>query len=105
MQSTLASKSSGDRVIMIATAITAAWERYLPYFHIPPMQDNATIQAEDDAKSTSSSSSHTKGLDCSFDSYTVHMLADYLKSLAVYLALAVMGIDKCTSQCRIICPH
>ena len=98
MQSTIFSKSSGDRVI--ATAITAAWRRYLPDFYIPFMKDDATLEAEDDSRSSSSStSSHTKGLDSSFDSYTVHKLADYLKSLAV------MGIDKCTSRCLILCPH
>ena len=42
---------------------------------------------------------HAKGLDSSFDSYTAHLLADYLKRLTV------MGIDKCTSQCIILCPH
>ena len=69
------------------------------------MQDDATLEAEDDSRSSSSStSSHTTGLDSSFDSYTVHLLADYLKSLAV------MGIDKCTShspgsQCLILCLH
>ena len=61
MQSTIFSKSSGDRVV--ATAITAAWRRYLPDFYIPPMQDDATLEAEGDAKSRSSSSSHAKGLD------------------------------------------
>ena len=63
------------------------------------MRDDATSQAEDDAKSTSSSFNHSKGLHSSFDSYTIHMLADYLKSLAV------MSIDKCTSRCLILCPH
>ena len=63
------------------------------------MQDDATLEAEDDAKRRSISSSHAKGLDSNFDSYTVHLLADYLKSLAV------MGIGKCTSRCLILCPH
>ena len=97
VQSTIFSKSSGDRVI--ATAITAAWRRYLPDFYIPFMKDDATLEAEDVATSSSSSSNHTNGLDSSFDSYTVHLLADYLKSLAV------MGIDMCTSRCLILCPH
>ena len=59
------------------------------------MQDGATIQAGDDATSIGSSSSHTKGLDSSFDSCTIQLLADYLK------ILAMMGIDKCTSRCLI----
>ena len=63
------------------------------------MKDDATLEAEDNATSSSSSSNHTKGLYSSFDSYTVHQLADYLKRLAV------MGIDKCTSWCLILCPH
>ena len=75
-QSTIFTKSSGDRVI--ATAITAAWMRYLPDFDIPSMKNDATLEAEDDVTSSSSSSNHTKGLDNSFDSYTVHLLADYL---------------------------
>ena len=63
------------------------------------MQDGATIQAGDDATSIGSSSSHTKGLDSSFDSCTIQLLADYLK------ILAMMGIDKCTSRCLNLCPH
>ena len=63
------------------------------------MQGDVTLEAEDDAKSRSSSSSNAKGLDSSFDCYTVRLLADYLKGLAV------MGSDECTSQCIIMCPH
>ena len=97
MQSTAFTKSSGDRVITIA--ITAAWKRYLPDFYIPVMKDSAALEAEDDATSSSSSSNHTKDLDSSYDSYTVHLLADYLKRLKV------MCIEQCTSRCLIICPH
>ena len=96
MQFIIVGKSSGDRVI--ATGITAAWRRYLSDFYILFMKDDATLDAEDGAKS-SSSSNHTKGLDRSVDSYTVHLLQDYLKRLAM------MGIDKCTSRCLILCPH
>ena len=60
------------------------------------MKDDATLDADGDATSISSSSNHTTGLDTSVDSYTVHLLADYLKRLAV------MGIDKRTFQCLII---
>ena len=63
------------------------------------MQDDKTLLAGDDVTSASSSTSQTKGLSSSFDSYTVHKLATYLKDLAV------MGIDKCTSRCLILCPH
>ena len=63
------------------------------------MQDDETIQATDDATSTSSSSSQTKGLHSSFDYHIVQRLATFLKDLAV------MGIDKCTSRCLILCPH
>ena len=89
MQSTIFSSSSGEKVI--ATAITAAWRKYLPDFYIPPMQDDATIQAGDDAPSTSSSTSQTKGLHSSFDYHIVQCLVTFLKDLVV------MGIDKCTS--------
>ena len=97
MQSTVYSKSTGERVI--ATALIAAWRGHLPDFYIQPMEDDATLGAEDDAKSRSSSSSHTKGLDKSFASYNFHLVAHYVKSLAV------MGIDKFTSWCLILCPH
>ena len=97
MQSTIFSTSSGTKVI--ATAITAAWRQYLPDFYIPPMQDDETIQATGDATSTSSSPSQSKGLHSSFDYHIVQRLATFLKDLAV------MGIDKCTSRCLILCPH
>ena len=97
MQSTIFSSTSGKRVI--ATAITAAWRKYLPNFYIPPMQDDETILASDDATSTSSSSSQTKGLHSSFDYHIVQRLATFLQDLVV------MGIDKCTSRCLILCPH
>ena len=59
------------------------------------MQDDATLQAEEEATSMSSNSAYTKGLDNCFDSCTSHLLADFLKHLVV------MGIDKCTSQCLV----
>ena len=97
MQSTIFSTTSGKKVI--ATAITAAWRKYLPDFYIPPMQDDETILASDDATSTSSSASQTEDLHSSFAYHTVQQLATFLQGLAV------MGIDKCTSRCLILCPH
>ena len=72
-------------------------EATLPRFSFSPMKDDATLDAEDDATSRSSSSIHTKGLDSSFDPYSIHLLASG--------SLAVMGIDKCTSRYLILCPH
>ena len=63
------------------------------------MRDDKTILAGDDVTSTSSNLSQTKGFGSNFDSYTVHKLATFLQDLAV------MGVDKCTSQCLILCPH
>ena len=97
LQSTILLSTSGEKVI--ATAITAAWRKYLPDFYILPIRDVRTILTRDDVTSTRNSLSHTKGLSSSFNSYTVHKLATYLKDLAV------MGIDKCTSQCPVLCPH
>ena len=55
------------------------------------MKDAATLEAEDDATSRSSSYNHTKGLDSSFDSYTIHLLADHLTSFAVITGLNLIS--------------
>ena len=96
-ESTIFSTSSGEKAI--ATAIIAAWRKYSLDFYIPTMQDDTTILAGEGATSTSSSTSQTKGLHCSFEYRIVQQLATYLKDLAV------MGIDKCTSWCLILFPH
>ena len=71
----------------IATAIRQSWEKSLPDFFIPPIRDPVT-----DRQRATTTDGH-------FDIEFVARVVSYLSMLVV------MGIDKCTSRCLIICPR
>ena len=81
MQSVLASTL---RPGSIASAIHQSWRQSLPDFYIPPIQESET-DGQRDTKSDG------------------HFNIDFVRQVETYLSmLVVMGIDKCTSGCRII---
>ena len=80
--------ASTHRPGSIASAIRQSWQQSLPDFYIPPIQEPETDQQQD-TKSDG------------------HFNIDFVQQIVTYLSmLVVMGINKCTSRCRIIkfCP-
>ena len=83
MQSELASSIKAGS---IASAVRASWRQSLPDFYIPPMFDPDTPQQAHKSDG--------------------HFSIDFVNRIVTYLSMmVVMGIDKCTSRCLIMCPQ